>query len=118
MVEVSRAIFLFSLHDLHRMNPKQTRNEPVMATKSVDSFGSLLYQHRKILSSGLQIGETWTQQRLAEKVGVSVETISLWEHNKSCPTNANFLALLRAFGFDPKIVGENNESVVQFVIIV
>lgn len=46
----------------------------------------------------LRKGRKWTQEKLADKMGVSINSISFWELDKFEPTILNCISLADVFG--------------------
>ena len=46
----------------------------------------------------------WTQQSLADQVGVNVRTVQKWESGTARPRNHRLLRLARLFGVDPELL--------------
>ena len=44
----------------------------------------------------------WSQEELAEKLGVSRQAVSKWESGASDPSTANLIALAKLFGTTPE----------------
>ena len=44
----------------------------------------------------------WTQDEVAEKLGISAQAVSKWENGTSEPTTTNLIALAKLFGVAPE----------------
>ena len=44
----------------------------------------------------------WSQEELAERLGVSRQAVSKWESGASDPSTANLIALAKLFGTTPE----------------
>ena len=44
----------------------------------------------------------WSQEELAEKLGVSRQAVSKWESGQSDPSTTNLMALAKLFGIAPE----------------
>ena len=44
----------------------------------------------------------WSQEEMADKLGVSRQAVSKWESGASDPSTSNLLALARLFGISPE----------------
>ena len=60
------------------------------------TFGEKLHQ--------LRTGRGFSQEQLAQKLGVSRQAISRWELGEVVPDTANVLAVCRLFGGEPETV--------------
>lgn len=68
-----------------------------------DTIGSRITQKRKVLG--------YTQEELAEKVGVSAQAVSKWENDISCPDITLLPSLAKALEItlDELLTGQNDE---------
>ena len=55
----------------------------------------------------------WTQTELAERIGVSRQSIVWWETGRAIPFGKNLIKLARVFGVDPgQIEWRNKDDIV------
>ena len=69
-----------------------------------NSIGEKLYNHRK--NAG------FSQEELAEKIGVSRQAVSKWERDESSPDTNNLIALAKLYNIslDDLVLGENTSK--------
>ncbi len=70
-----------------------------MEERHTISFGQRLLRERKI--------HQWTQEQLAERIGVRVLSINRWEHDLTVPRNDSLEELVKVFGRPPERWGSN-----------
>lgn len=66
-----------------------------MATLYSDNYGHYIYEAR--------IAKSWTQQQLADKLGVSRQTINSWENNNTAPSLEHAADLLDVLPIPVKV---------------
>lgn len=74
-------------------------------------------QMRKISLKAARVASDMTQEKLAEKMGVTRQTVTLWELGKLKMSRRAFLAFCSVTGFNedeiflPEIIAERNDKV-------
>ena len=58
-------------------------------------------------------GRTITQEKLAEKLGVSFQAVSSWERNEYRPDTKNLLALAEVFGVSVADIVEDKKALFE-----
>lgn len=54
----------------------------------------------KVTMAGARVSAGYTQQELADKIGVSRATVNAWENGKTSMKMAYFIAFCKVTGFD------------------
>ena len=69
------------------------------------SIGENIRRFRKEMKD--ENGRTFTQEKLAEKLGVSFQAVSSWERDEYVPETENLLALAKVFDVSVSAIVED-----------